>query len=104
MLSPTNVAALLERNPISDREPWSANDFRNVERFYRDIVKDCERRHPGLKSRNEFGSYGSGYASFFDAWFYIESAPFQGTSHKGRHKAHYVGVFVLFSILRARPG
>ena len=33
------------------------------------MVKQIEREH-GLRARVEWGHYGSGYASFIEAWFY----------------------------------
>jgi hypothetical protein len=95
MFTQSDIADLIKSRSICDREPWSTNDERKIDAFYHGVVDDIERR-AGLKSRIEWNHYGSGYASFIDAWFYDESPSFKDPSFTGNC---YFGVAVLFSRL-----
>ena len=72
--------------------PWSAPEA--AEALYRGICKAlCGRRN--LRARIEWNHYGSGYASFIDAWFYRDTDAFRAAPGTGG--AHdYVGLWVLF--------
>lgn len=49
----------------------------------------------GTKERTEWNHYGSGYASFLDAWFYYPD----GRARRSITDDHHAGVFVLLSRL-----
>ena len=95
LLTPTDISLLLKAEPITDRQPWASGRERKVEKFYRGVVREIERQ-AGVKSRNEWDHYGSGYASFIDAWFYAEHEGFRRKEEGGEC---YSGLSVLFSRL-----
>ena len=51
----------------------------------------------GLRSRVEWGHYGSGYASFVEAWFYPADGGARLRAEAGEE--HHAGLLVLFSRL-----
>lgn len=64
--------------------------------YYSRVCSDiCDEL--GALSRNEFNSYGCGYASFLDAWFYRESAQFSVAAQSNEGSA-FAGLFVLLNI------
>ena len=81
------------------RLPAAPNGGRSIASDYPDIVREIERKFK-LKSRVECQSYGQGYASFVDAWFYQDTPEFRLPSvSKGSQE--YVGLYVL--LCRAAP-
>ncbi len=71
--------------------PW--NSRRRTIAFYRRLCADmC--RGLNLKSRIEWNHYGSGYASYIDAWFYRNTSEFRVIPSLG-YKHEYKGLWVL---------
>lgn len=87
---------LLNGQNISDQSPWSSNDEKEIVRFYRAICEDLCREFV-LSSKIEWGHYGSGYASYIDAWFYRDNDQFKISSSPEIRQ--YSGLVVLFSRL-----
>jgi hypothetical protein len=52
-----------------------------------------------LKSRCVWDHYGSGYASFIEAWFYRQDADFEDDSQEEEDSEAYIGLTVLLSRL-----
>lgn len=95
MFNDSEIADLLEARSISYLDPWKGNDEGKIDSFYKRVVKDVEK---GAKvmSRIEWDHYGSGYASFVDAWFYREDDAFAVEAYQ---EVAYEGVAVLLSRL-----
>lgn len=84
-LSLDDLTNLASQRPIGGRHPWDSNDEAQVDGFYRRVCAELERTLPAA-SRIAWGHYGSGYASFVDAWFYREERDFKtgkGDQHIG---------------------
>lgn len=65
-----------------------------IEDFYRTVAAAiCAET--ATKDRTEWNHYGSGYASFIDAWFYHPD----GRCRRAREGEHHAGIFVLLSRL-----
>ncbi|WP_144636573.1 hypothetical protein [Bordetella genomosp. 13] len=99
MTMPSNdqIEALLRGGPASDRHPWAARDDDAVDAYYRRLCPRIERE-TGALSRIEWDHYGSGYASFVDAWFYRDEPGFRLPPFKRfsmRKEARYTGLAVL---------
>ena len=75
--------------PILDRPPWNGTE-KEIIAFYRNLVGSIIER-TGFKAQVEWDAYGSGYASFIDAWFYVEEERFSKRAPKG---SSYCGVAV----------
>ncbi len=89
------VARLIQGQPIGEPLPFDPADDGAIRRFYEDLVRQIEREH-GLRARVEWGHYGSGYASFIEAWFY----PADGRASLPPHQAgdeRHAGLVVLLS-------
>lgn len=89
--SRSQIDALLSQQPITTQQPWSTADEFAVDNFYRQVCAEACRMTDTL-SRIEWNHYGSGYASFVDAWFYRAAPGFdvditlvdgKGSEHKG---------------------
>lgn len=63
------VARLVQGQPVGEPLPFDPADDGSIRRFYEELVRRIEREHR-LRARVEWGHYGSGYASFIEAWFY----------------------------------
>lgn len=87
---------LLHGQCISDQSPWSSNDKEEIVRFYKAICEDLCREFV-FSSEIEWEDYGSGYASYIDAWFYRDNDQFKVSSSPECRQ--YTGLFVLFSRL-----
>jgi hypothetical protein len=87
---------LLHGRSISDQSPWSSNDKEEIAHFYRAICEDLCREFL-LSSEIEWEDYGSGYASYIDAWFYRDDDRFKVSSSPENRQ--YTGLVVLFSRL-----
>lgn len=72
--------------------PW--NSPPGAEAFYRKRCTDLCRRFD-LTSQCEWNHYGSGYASYIDAWFYRDTPEFRVTPSLGQ-KYEYIGLWILF--------
>lgn len=92
-----DVERLIRFEPVSPRPPWNDGDHDAVEAFLRDAVASIEERLH-VSSRCVFDHYGSGTASFVDAWFFRREPAFRiaGGTH---HTRRYRGLFVLLSRL-----
>lgn len=96
-LSDDEISALLSERSISQAYPWVTNDFREIEKFYKSLIAQAMRKTQ-VKSLVEWQNYGSGYASFVDAWFYRESPDFSARFRPDRGEA-YTGLVVVLSRL-----
>ncbi|MGH1347591.1 MAG: hypothetical protein ACRBN8_38900 [Nannocystales bacterium] len=88
------VARLLATHQPPLRPPWSPRDEVAVEAELRSVVRSLAA-DLRAELRAEFDHYGSGYASFIDAWFYRRESSFQ----RKPHAAHFTGLAVLLSRL-----
>ena len=100
MFSPQEVDHLLDGRPITERFPWKEGESQ-VENQIRAAVAKIERRLR-LLHRIEWEHYGSGYASFVDAWFYRAEPSWRAgfvQNQLGPQEGDYHGLAVLFSRL-----
>ena len=97
LLSHREMASLLSQQTISERHPWVTNDVRLIEAHLRDACAAVTRATRS-ESRVEWGHYGSGYASFVDAWFYKTTSDFNA-KQPIRHGEGHTGLVVLLSRL-----
>ena len=91
------IGDLLSQTCISSRYPWCTNDEVQIDAFYRRICGELAEA-TGTSSRIEWNHYGSGYASFIDAWFYKPSSEFAVPELAVDGEA-FAGVAVLLSRL-----
>ena len=96
-ISDSEIANLLTQQAISQQYPWSTNDSREIENFFKSVVPELERK-ARVRSRVEWGHYGSGYASFVDAWLYREDSDFD-TIYRPAQGRSYTGPVILLSRL-----
>jgi hypothetical protein len=61
---------------------------------YPDVIREVARKFQ-LETRIEANSYGQGYASFVEAWFYKDTQDFRLAPHT-EHERHFLGLYVLF--------
>ena len=97
LLSSADVDRLLDQAPITDRHPWASGEEHQVEGHLRRVLADVERSTRTL-SRVEWAHYGSGYASFVDAWLYRPTPAFDA-KRTLRHGEEHTGLVVLLSRL-----
>ena len=93
----SEVARLVQGQPVGFPLPFDPADDESIRRFYENLVRQIERAE-GLSARVEWGHYGSGYASFIEAWFY----PADGGACLPPHQAgdeRHAGLVVLLSRL-----
>ncbi|WP_074577540.1 hypothetical protein [Polaromonas sp. JS666] len=97
ILSRSELEKLLVQQCISEQHPWSTGDEHLIEGH---LKTACESvvRETRAESKIEWGHYGSGYASFVDAWFYKTSPDFD-VKHPIRHGEEHTGLVVLLSRL-----
>jgi hypothetical protein len=91
MFKHEEIVNLLQGNPIGSFLPFDSHDEQTIKAFYEPIIVAAESL--GVASRVEWNHYGSGYASFVDAWFYK-------TDQSGRlsnFSDHHIGIWVLLS-------
>lgn len=88
------IASLIRKGSIVDREPWNAEGAH--EAFYRRILAEIEEKS-GVCIKAEFNAYGSGYASFVDAFCY----PGDDASRINHQEpgVEYAGIAILLSRL-----
>ena len=91
------VARLIQGKPVGEPLPFDPADDSSIYQFYAELVQRIEREQ-GLRARVEWHHYGSGYASFIEAWFYPADGraslpPFQASGER------HVGLVVLLSRL-----
>lgn len=97
MLTTDEIHALISGRCIGDRRPWAEQDASSVEAFYKSACATVERT-ANVSSRTEWNHYGSGYASYIDAWFYRPTADFH-VDQPLKYGHEYKGLVVLFSRL-----
>ncbi|KEZ00951.1 hypothetical protein GQ57_37930 [Burkholderia sp. MSh2] len=97
LLSNEKIELLLTQQPISDRHPWVTCDEAVIDDYLRNAC-DAIERTTGARSHIEWGHYGSGYASFVDAWFYKDTPEFDVARPRPLWESH-VGLVVLLSRL-----
>ncbi|KAA9001322.1 hypothetical protein FJU30_08890 [Affinibrenneria salicis] len=89
-LSPQAIECLLSsQQTLSDRYPWCSNDESTIDHYLKGLCAQIMRVTRTM-SRIEWKHYGSGYASFVDAWFYqttpqfnVRRPPRDGEAHTG---------------------
>lgn len=96
LLTPAQLQQLLNQQCISDQHPWCTNDSKIIEKFYVRVCADVERKSR-VKSSIEWNHYGSGYASYIDAWFFRNTPDFEDSTSV--NVKLYSGLSVLFSRL-----
>ncbi|MBZ5790889.1 hypothetical protein K8353_12315 [Burkholderia contaminans] len=97
LLSYEQIELLLFQQTISDRHPWVTGDERVIDAYLRGAC-EAMARATRAKSRIEWGHYGSGYASFVDAWFY-KTTPEFNVARPTHCEEEHVGLVVLLSRL-----
>jgi hypothetical protein len=97
LLSHPEIESLLSQQTISERHPWVIHDVRLIEAH---LMGACAAvtRATRSESRVEWGHYGSGYASFVDAWFYKTTSDFN-VKQPIPHWEGHTGLVVLLSRL-----
>ncbi|ACX88238.1 hypothetical protein [Pectobacterium parmentieri] len=100
LLSPHDITRLLQipvSQCISDEYPWISNDEALIDKHLNDVCAHViQQTH--TQSRIEWDHYGSGYASFVDAWFYKNTPDFNA-KHPIRYGEEHTGLTVLLSRL-----
>ncbi len=96
-LSSEAVDRLLRQQSISPAHPWSSNDEALIEGHLKAACAAVEREAQ-VASRVVWDHYGSGYASFVDAWFYRPTPAF-AVRRPIRHGHEHTGLVVLLSRL-----
>ncbi len=91
------VARLIQGQPVRGPLPFDPADDQNIRRFYEGLVRLIEETQ-GLCARVEWNHYGSGYASFIAAWFYLTDGSARRTPFRSGEERH-MGLTVLFSRL-----
>ncbi|SAI65779.1 Uncharacterised protein [Bordetella ansorpii] len=97
MMSDSSFDALPQGQAADERPPWAERDEDAIDAFYRRVCSRIERETRTL-SRIEWDHYGSGYASFVDAWFYRDEPGFRLPPFKRlglRKEFRYTGLAVL---------
>lgn len=97
MFTPDEVERLLAASTVSDQAPWNCSDEPEIDLHLKRICSKIERKADVL-SRIEWGHYGSGYASYVDAWFYRSRPEFRLQTCAEENNA-FVGLVVLLSRL-----
>ncbi|MES2889629.1 MAG: hypothetical protein V4739_16670 [Pseudomonadota bacterium] len=97
LLSPFEVERVLLGQSITDRQPWATGDPAAVDGLLQGVCAAVTRL-TRCESRVEWTHYGSGYASYVDAWFY-RATPESGVKHAGRDVEAHTGLVVLLSRL-----
>ncbi|MEL0577573.1 hypothetical protein AACK17_03315 [Pectobacterium punjabense] len=82
---------------ISDEYPWVSNDETLIDKHFKGVCAQVMRL-TNTQSRIEWNHYGSGYASFVDAWFYKNTPDFD-VKRPLRCGEEHTGLTVLLSRL-----
>ncbi|UOQ91013.1 hypothetical protein MUN74_09025 [Agromyces endophyticus] len=96
MFSPGQIRDLIDGRPIVDGFAYGKSDEAAVDALHRNVCRAIERQTSTL-SRIVWDDYGSGYASFVDAWFYREESGWAGPAISGAQS--WQGLAVLLSRL-----
>ncbi len=75
------------------RLPAAANGGCSIASSYPEFVRELTRKYK-LESRVEWNSYGQGYASYIDAWFYQDKPEFRRPA-TSKDEKNYTGLYVL---------
>ncbi len=95
--SAAEVARLIQGQSVREPLPFDPADDHSIRRFYEELVSRIERAQR-LRARVEWNHYGSGYASFIEAWFYpADGRASLPSFHAGGER--HVGLVVLLSRL-----
>lgn len=97
LLSRGEIERLLSQQTRSELHPWVTNDERLIEAYLKGACAAVTRATRS-EARVEWGHYGSGYASFVDAWLY-KTTPDFNVKHPIRHGEGHIGLVVLLSRL-----
>ncbi len=97
LLSPDQIERLLSQQAISEQYPWATGDEKAIEGYLKGVCAAVSRV-TRADSRIEWDHYGSGYASFVDAWFYKNTPEFN-VKRPLRYGEEHVGLVVLLSRL-----
>ncbi|RJL22896.1 hypothetical protein [Pectobacterium polaris] len=99
LLSPHEISCLLQlaAQCISDEYPWVSNDEETIDKHFKEICAQVMCL-TDTQSRIEWEHYGSGYASFVDAWFYKNTPDFN-VQRPFRYGEEHTGLTVLLSRL-----
>lgn len=89
------LETLLSEQSITPLHPWASNDEEEVTRFYRGVCEHLARAL-GAEVQIMADHYGSGTASFVDAWFYRTTPDFV-PDPPPRSGESYVGLAVILS-------
>lgn len=97
LFSAEELARLMAHESISSMHPWGTGDESKIDNYLKVVCEEICLATNTL-SRIEWGHYGSGYASFVDAWFYRPTSAFDVPSPL-HHGEEYVGLVILLSRL-----
>jgi hypothetical protein len=97
LLSTADIERLLSQQTLSNRQPWLAGDAQLIEEHLR-VICAAVTHATETQSKVEWEDYGSGYASFVDAWFYKAQPAFH-VKNAIPHGEKYTGLVVLLSRL-----
>lgn len=97
MLSRADLDRLCCAQTISPVFPWAGGDPAAIEGHLKYACATVRRKTHTL-SRIEWGHYGSGYASFIDAWFYRSGEAFRSAQPPAFGEG-YCGLSILLSRL-----
>jgi hypothetical protein len=96
-MTPTLDASLIETllagRPANPEAPWPSGGTAGVDALHRRACADIERTCR-VRSRITWDDYGSGHASYVDAWFYRPDDDFSVPRPAGQDP-EYVGLVVL---------
>jgi len=90
-LSNDEIASLVRCEELI-RFPPVRKSTPELESFYISLAKEITRLN-GCGEKTEWNHYGSGYASFIDAWFYFPD----GRARGALEGEHHHGIYVLLS-------
>lgn len=77
MFSPEQIRELIDGRPIVADFAYGKSDAAAVNALHRNACREVEKQTL-MSSRIEWDRYGSGHASFTDAWFYREEPGWAG--------------------------
>jgi len=97
LLSSAQIDRLLAQQPVSALHPWVTADEGLIEGHLKAACAAVSRE-TRVESKIDWGHYGSGYASFVDAWFYKPTPEFN-VKNPIRYGHEHVGLVVLLSRL-----
>lgn len=97
MLNLAEILQLVTARPVSRVWPWAGKDKQAIEAHLKKACAELLRK-TGTRARIDRAHYGSGYASYVDAWFYRNHPDFEARQHTSTGEAH-VGLMILLSRL-----